>query len=116
MRQMRTLGEKALVMLLSLSLLLWSVLPTTNHTPAALETIQDHLEMVAEHGHSHGFEEDLLWALHGHSHDAADHDHSPLLLSFGNPSLAIDIGSTWRPAVTQGKPSQRFLIERPPRV
>ena len=26
-------------------------------TSAVIETIQDHLEMIADHGHSHGFEE-----------------------------------------------------------
>ncbi|MGI9356184.1 MAG: hypothetical protein ACR2PF_13610 [Rhizobiaceae bacterium] len=58
--------------LVCLSLVVWSIVPATAHTSTVIETVQDHLEMIAEHGHSHGFEEDLYWAMHGHAHDAAD--------------------------------------------
>ena len=76
------LGRQAMALLLCLALVVWSVMPASTHTPAVLETIQDHLQMIADHGHSHGFEEDLYWAMHGHSHDVADHDHSQAFLNF----------------------------------
>ena len=66
-----------LAVLMCLALIVWSAVPSFTHSPAIFETIQDQLEMVEDHGHSHGFEEDLYWAMHGHSHDTADHDHKP---------------------------------------
>ena len=100
-----------------LALVVWSVTPSFTHAPMVFETIQDHLEMVEEHGHSHGFEEDLYWAVHGHSHDAADHDHNQAFLSASSASEpSPDFGETWvRVASTDG-PSRQFRIDRPPRV
>lgn len=56
-------------------------MPVTSHTPAVIETLQDQAQMVANHGHSHGPEEDLIWAMHGHGHDVTDHDHGSAVLS-----------------------------------
>lgn len=100
-----------------LCLLTWSLAPTVSHVPTVLKTLQEHAQMVETHGHSHGLEEDLIWAMHGHSHDAADHDHSPAALVaapvFGPARRmsalrysARDIH--WTPPV--------FRLERPPRV
>ena len=75
MQTWRTLGRQVLAAVICLSVAIWSVLPTATHVPIVLETLQDHAEMIATHGHSHGLAEDLSWALHGHSHDEMDHDH-----------------------------------------
>ncbi len=102
---------------LCLALVVWSVTPSFSHAPAIFETIQDHLEMVEDHGHSHGFEEDLFWAMHGHSHDVADHDHNQAFLSSG-PSTApeLHIGEAWRRLASANGPTRKFRIDRPPRA
>jgi hypothetical protein len=68
---------------------IWSILPNLSHVPRIAETLQDHAQMTADHGHSHGLQEDLLWAMHGHSHDVVDHDHSLALV------VAAVSGSPW---------------------
>ena len=103
--------------LLCLSLVVWSVLPTYSHAPAVFETIQDHLQMVEDHGHSHGFEEDLIWAMHGHSHDAADHDHGQaFLLSLCGPALDPTVKEVRRTLLSSSGSSRQFPIDRPPRA
>lgn len=103
--------------LLCLSLVVWSVVPSFTHAPTIFETIQDHLEMVEDHGHSHGFEEDLYWAMHGHSHDTTDHDHNSAFLLAGRGSdPAPETSKIWRPSVSQTGPSRKFRIDRPPRA
>ena len=73
--------------------------------------------MVERHGHSHGFEEDLFWALHGHSHDVVDHDHNQVLLLAGKGSfLRIDFRENWQGLESTLSPSRKFRIERPPRA
>src|SRR6056297_4290235 len=86
MRPLATFGRQAFAAVLCLSLVVWSVVPAATHVPTVFETIQDHLEMIADHGHSHGFEEDLYWAMHGHRPDVADHDHSQAFLALGDRS------------------------------
>ncbi|MFT6530486.1 MAG: hypothetical protein ACJASC_000005 [Limimaricola cinnabarinus] len=117
MISLRTIGQTVFAALLGMAILLWSVMPATSHAPALFETIQEHAEMVAEHGHSHGFEEDLYWAMHGHSHDGADHDHSPALLTFSSLSRPFSaVGSIWHLGAVPTGPTRAFLIERPPRA
>jgi hypothetical protein len=103
--------------LLCLSLVIWSMLPSLSHVPRIAETLNEHAQMVADHGHSPGFAEDLLWALHGHEHDAIDHDHSPALavapVSSGAWPAAQD---AWRLRAAQTGPNRIFRIERPPRA
>ena len=117
MTSVKALGKAAFAALLALSVVMWSVVPATSHTPAILETLQKHAEMIAEHGHTHGLEEELYWAMHGHSHDAADHDHSPAVL-FPAPSPEPFSGhrDLWRLPVAADGPHRVFRIERPPRV
>lgn len=113
----RTFGKGAFAALLTLSILMWSVMPATSHAPAVFETLQEHAEMVAEHGHSHGLEEDLYWAMHGHSHDSADHDHSPAVLSLApSPEPFAGYRDLWRLPVSADGPHRVFPIKRPPRV
>ena len=117
MTSLAAYGRQALMALLCLSLVVWSVMPTTTHTPAVFETIQGHLEMVANHGHSHGFEEDLYWAMHGHSHDMADHDHSQAFLTPSRDTeRSENFSETWLRINSASGPTRQFRIDRPPRV
>jgi len=117
MRPLATYGRQPIAALLCLSLVIWSVMPAATHAPTVFETIHDHLEMIADHGHSHGFEEDLYWAMHGHSHDVADHDHSQALLALGDRSQpASAYGDAWRQKASPGGGHHTFRIERPPRA
>jgi hypothetical protein len=112
-----TAGRGAFAALLGLAVLVWSVMPATSHAPLVFETLQEHAEMVAEHGHSHGLEEDLAWAMHGHGHDSADHDHSQAVLTRGlNPQPFEGYAMAWRLDAAPPGPSMAFLIERPPRT
>lgn len=111
------LMRRGLAALLCLCLLFWSSQSVTSHIPDVLATLQDHAEMIETHSHSHGFEEDLAWALHGHSHDVTDHDHSTALLLRGSYVATWDAPDTagfsarhfWRPGPV-------YRHERPPRV
>ena len=110
-------GRQAFAALLCLSLFVWSTTPAATHAPTVFETIQDHLAMAADHGHSHGFQEDLYWAMHGHSHDVADHDHSQALLALGNRSHPASAHrDAWRLKASPGRGQRIFQIERPPRA
>lgn len=103
--------------LLCLSLMLWTVLPSASHTPTVIETVQEHMEMIAEHGHSHGFEEDLFWAMHGHSHDNVDHDHSQMiLLASGNSTIVESYNDLWALDQATLRATDLSRIDRPPRV
>jgi hypothetical protein len=118
MTSLRTIGKAAFATLLCAAVLVWSVMPTTSHAPAILDVLQEHAEMIAEHGHSHGLEEDLAWAMHGHSHDSVDHDHSQAVVP--RPDLSsqpLDIYRTsWRLGSATASTLRTEQIERPPRV
>lgn len=117
MRPLATYGRQAFAALLCLSLIIWSILPAATHTPTVFETIQDHLEMIADHGHSHGLNADLYWAVHGHSHDAADHDHSQALPALGDRSHPTSAyRDAWRLWASPGGGHHTFRIKRPPRA
>ncbi|MAM25740.1 MAG: hypothetical protein CML55_10255 [Rhodobacteraceae bacterium] len=118
METLQTIGRTVLAVLLCAAVLVWSVMPSTSHAPAILDVLQDHAEMIAEHGHSHGLEEDLAWAMHGHSHDSVDHDHSQAVVP--GPDLSphpLDIYRTaWRLSSATSNTLRINQIERPPRV
>lgn len=118
MTTLQTIGKTAFATLLCAAVLVWSVMPTTSHAPAIIDVLQEHAEMIAEHGHSHGLEEDLAWAMHGHSHDSVDHDHSQAVVPGPDLSpLPMEIYKTaWRLNAAAANPRRLFLIERPPRV
>lgn len=117
MRALRQVGRGAFAALLTLSLVVWSVAPAAAHAAAVFDTLRDHAEMIADHGHSHGFEEDLFAALHGHSHDAADHDHSEVMPTPGaGPAHAAIHGDVRRLPPPRTGPVRLFRIERPPRA
>lgn len=118
MTTLRTIGKATFATLLCAAVLVWSVMPTTSHAPAILDVLQEHAEMLAEHGHSHGLEEDLAWAMHGHSHDSIDHDHSQaVVLGPDLSSQPLDIyAAAWHLSSATSNPLRIYLIERPPRV
>lgn len=117
MASARAIGRRTFPALLCLAIVVWSVIPAVTHTPKVVQTIQDHLEMIGDHGHSHGFEEDLAWALHGHSHDVGDHDHSQVLLvtSEGSGAL-VSYRDRWRMQLSSRGSGRNFRIERPSRA
>lgn len=109
--------KRFIAVLTCLALVVWSVMPSFNHTPNVFETIQDHLEMVESHGHSHGFEEDLYWAMHGHSHDVADHDHNQAFLTPSRSSEpSAGFSEPWLRIGSTSGPTRQFRIDRPPRA
>ena len=116
MRQTPSYLRTVFACVLSVALIVWTASASADHTPRVMETIQDHIQMIAEHGHSHGFEEDLYWAIHGHDHDAADHEHSQVFL-IENPgsALPVDLRDTWQRLASAQGPPRQFKIERPPR-
>jgi hypothetical protein len=117
MERIKGTAQRFFACLLCAALLIWSVTPSFTHAPKVFETIQDHLEMVADHGHSHGLEEDLYWVMHGHSHDVADHDHSLAFLLSGYKALDDPLAEdSWRTTLSTHGPSRQFRIDRPPRV
>lgn len=113
MRMMR----RACVALSCIALLIWSAAPTSSHVPDFIEILQKHAEMIAEHGHSHGLEEDMIWAMHGHTHDAADHDHSQVVLMPTRISLSFSETSVeWLGPSRENWSPPLFRLERPPRA
>lgn len=117
MRPRRIFGQQILGTLLCLALVVWSVTPSFTHAPTVFETIHDHLEMIADHGHSHGFEEDLYWAMHGHGHDVADHDHThAFLLTDKLSEPLLEFNETQAGLIAMHGPARQFRIDRPPRV
>ena len=103
--------------MLCMMLFFWSLLPPSHHTPKIAATVADHIEMIADHGHSHGFVEDVLWAMHGHSHDVADHDHSQVFLVLGSKSERSAVTrDNWTLVATDVRATFRFEIDRPPRA
>jgi hypothetical protein len=100
-----------------LSIALWAMMPTPPHVPSIIETLDQHAEGIAEHGHAHGLAHDIFWALHGHGPDVAEHDHGAATLTaqpwaqiFPLPRDAAQLLSAVE------KPWIAFGIERPPRV
>lgn len=117
MSSLRRAGRDALTALIALLLVVVTVAPVVGHATAVFETLRDHAEMIAEHGHSHGFEEDLYVALHGHSHEAADHDHTEAMPGPDPaPRPVGGVRGAEGPPPARAGPSRMVRIERPPRV
>jgi hypothetical protein len=113
----RVFARHVLAAVICLSVAVWSVMPTANHVPTVLETLDEHAQMIASHGHSHGLAEDLVWALHGHSHDVMDHDHSQAVLTAATDDGAMEHGADkWWFHPAPDMPSHAFRIDRPPRA
>lgn len=109
--------RRVLIAVSCLVLVVWTVTPSLAHVPTVIQTLQEHADMVAAHGHSHGLEEDLIWAMHGHSHDAADHDHSQLVILPARSAQTFEATSTeWQIGNWTDWSSPLFRLERPPRA
>lgn len=111
------MARQLFVALTCAALTLWTISPNDVHVPEIIETLQEHAEMINSHGHSHGLEEDLLWALHGHSHDVVDHDHSQAVLVPGRSvQVASTVSTIWRSSAVADWTPPHFRLDRPPRV
>jgi len=109
--------RQVFVLLTCAAVVIWSVSPGSSRVPKVIETLQEHAEVIQSHGYSHGIHEDLLWAMHGHSHDAVDHDHSQAVLLPGRiPQPATETFATWRRAALSDWTPPHFRLERPPRT
>jgi len=110
-------GRRLLFSLACIALAVWTVSPTASHLPKIVETLQEHAEMIATHGHSHGLEEDLIWALHGHSHEAADHDHKQAdFIQDRAQNVTIETRIYWHGIAIANGPPPSFRLDRPPRA
>lgn len=117
LQEIETGRKRGFIAMLCLMLFFWSLLPPSHHTPKIAETVADHIEMIADHGHSHGFVEDLFWAMHGHSHDVAEHDHSQVFLILGSKlDRSVIAQDNWSFSTLDVRESLRFSIDRPPRA
>jgi hypothetical protein len=92
-------------------------MPIPPHVESIIETLEQHAELIAEHGHSHGLAEDIFWALHGHGPDVAEHDHGAATLTVPpKPRIFTLPRDAAHLLVSAEKPWIGFGIERPPRV
>ena len=109
--------RRTIAVLTSLCLLYAILLPVPPHVKSVLTTIQEHAAFIESHGHSHGFEEDLAAALHGHSHDATDHDHSvATLVTPVTTHVPVSLRGDRRWVSEDRVATRHYRIERPPRV
>lgn len=116
-RLRRRLAHALLPVLAAFALLLQPSTSGAEHLPRLAMVLADHAQMIAEHGHSHGLEEDLAWAMHGHSHDKADHDHGQAGLPPAPPPVAAAprlSAEAEAPPPGRAPPVLRWL--RPPRA
>ncbi|MBY6117460.1 hypothetical protein KUW09_24945 [Mameliella alba] len=82
-----------------------------------MQVLADHAEMIAEHGHSHGLEEDIAWAMHGHSHDNVDHDHSVAVLPQHHFSvIPVEVSALWLMQDSGSQSPPVYCQLRPPRA
>ena len=110
-------ARRLLALLSCVALIVWSVAPRTSHVPTIIETLQEHAEMITNHGHSHGVEEDLIWAMHGHGHDVADHDHSQaVLLPARFARMHSETRTVWLGLALSDWSPPLFRLDRPPRA
>ncbi|MEL6266911.1 MAG: hypothetical protein AAFR52_14905 [Pseudomonadota bacterium] len=113
----RERASRGLLTFLCVAFSAWAIDPDLAHIPKVLSVLDHHAELVAEHGHSHGLEEDLAWALHGHAHDKADHDHGTEVIVAADLAPPLPPSPEARPASRpRDGPAPVFRHERPPRV
>ncbi|APX90800.1 hypothetical protein BV394_14665 [Brevirhabdus pacifica] len=118
MTMARAFARHFVALVLCLGLVTWLVMPSASHAPKVVEALSLQAEILAEHGHVHDLDRDVVWALHGHGHDGADHDHSPAMMA-APPRAHRPFRShraEWRLRPGPKGPTMAFLIERPPRA
>ncbi len=104
------------IAILCLTITIWCVAPAPLHQPVTTESLLQQAEMIADHGHTHGPEENLYHVLHGHSHDVAEHDHSIAIMPTLNMAqLTINPIALVRREFPPENPWHVFPFERPPR-
>lgn len=103
---------------MALSLALWSLLPAVVHAAPPAEPHDLSASSAPDHDHPPGPALiDLLHALHGPGHDAADHDHAQAVLPAA--ARAQDMPATsapWHARARAAGPARAARIDRPPRV
>lgn len=116
-RQLTEWIRHAFIAAIVLCVFAWSVAPSFTHSADYMRGLSERSQMLADHGHTHGDELNDYWSLHGHSHDAVDHDHSSaiLILVADTPSLTrFRLPDALEPFVNEPDPIYR--LDRPPRV
>lgn len=103
-------------LLCALTLSLATALPTP-HVPRLIQVLSDHAEMVAEHGHSHGLEEDIAWASHGHSVAMRRWTTTMAVLPEHRfDVMALEVDVLWHAPDTEYQPPPVYRQLRPPRA
>jgi hypothetical protein len=97
-------------------LVAWTVAPSASHAPKLPQPAEHLTETAADHGHSHGLEEDLFQALHGHDHDVADHDHSQAALPMRMVLNRAGPLAPWPGYVATHRTPPDYRLRRPPRA
>ena len=117
MRTGKANGWRILTALLCLSLFGFSLLSAFSLVPRGTEISVQQSQEASDHGHYHGFQEDLFRIMHGHDHAVIDHDHNPALGAVTLSGITWNPeGDFWRPKGTQDSANRAFPIERPPRA
>ena len=119
LRRFAGYSRLALVLLLSVAIVSWSVVSSVSHTTFVVSDLEHHHhdEDVSGHGHSNSEAEDLWWALHGHSDDKADHDHSTFYIHNAAKAEARDFRyAVWLLPTMRAVSGALKPPERPPRI
>ena len=117
LRVMLTWRRNAAVACLCLMLGVSMFVPSSHHSQKIAATVVDHIEMIADHGHSHGFLEDLIMAANGHNPDVPEHDHSQVFLLPGQKLTVLQVNNeAWLPFPMVLRDDLRFGLDRPPRA
>ena len=111
------MGRQLFFSFACVALIVWTVAPAASHVPKIIETLHEHAEMIDTHGHSHGLEKDLIWAMHGHSHDVADHDHTQaVFIQTRTAREIVETCAAWRGLASAYWSPPLRRLERPPRL
>ncbi len=116
-RQLADWIRHAFIAMMVLCVFAWSVAPSFTHSANYLLSVSERSQIMGDHGHSHGEALDNYWALHGHSHDAVDHDHSSAILFLvaeAESVVRFRLPDALEPFLD--KPDPIYRLDRPPRV
>jgi hypothetical protein len=93
------------------------VMSTPSNILSIIVYLEKNAELIANHERSHGIPKGIFWALRGHNHDVAKHDHGTSMFS-RPPRVQVNL----RPRdieyaiVSLESPWIEIRIERPPRI